>query len=119
MLRYAIASIVLSLAACDAPGEGRNFERARYEAEAVMTAMSRYRADEGRYPQRLDALSPRYLPQAFFEAGRPGRAATHFDVRNVDAGGYDLAFGYNGPGINYCEYIRETAPPRWDCSGHY
>lgn len=115
----AIAWVAVSVAACDAPGEGRNFERARREAEAVMAALSRYRTDAARYPHRLDALSPRYLPRGFFESNRPGRATTYFDFRRVDAGTYDFAFGYDGPGMNHCDYIRGTAPPRWNCSGHY
>lgn len=118
-LRIAIACIVLLPVACDAPGEGRNFERARYEAEMVMAAMSRYRADAGHYPQRLDALSPRYLPGSFFEKNRHGRATMYFDLRKVDADGYDFAFGYTGPGLNRCDYVRGSAPVRWDCWGHY
>lgn len=118
-LRVVIACVALSFAACDAPGEGRNFERARREAEAVMAALSRYRADAGRYPPRLDALSPRYMPKGFFEANRPGRETTYFELHNVEADGYDFSFGYNGPGMNRCEYIRGTSPPRWNCSGHY
>lgn len=119
MIRVAIACPAISLAACDAPGEGCNFERARREAEAVMAALSRYRADAARYPRRLDALSPHDLTQGFFEANRPGRAATCFEFRHVDAGTYDFAFGYNGPRMNHCDDVRGTAPPRWDCSGHY
>lgn len=115
----AIACVAVSLAACDAPGEGRRFERARREAEAVMAALSRYRTDAAPNPHRLDALSPRYLPQGFFDADRPGRAAVYFDFQPVDADTYDFAFGYNGPGMNRCDYIRGTAPPQWRCSGHY
>lgn len=84
-----------------------------------MAALSRYHADKGRYPLRLDMLSPTYLPRTFFDADRAGRAVTYFDVQNVEAGGYDFAFGYSGPGMNHCEHIRGTIPPRWNCSGHY
>jgi len=79
----------------------------------------RYRADEGRYPERLDALVPRYLPHAYFDRDRPGRVATYYEWKQTGDGGYDFAFGYDGPGRNRCEHVRATVPPVWDCHGYY
>ncbi len=58
-LRLAIACVVLSPVACDARASTQLRAGARHAAEVVLAAMSRDRADAGRYPQRLDALSPR------------------------------------------------------------
>lgn len=84
-----------------------------------MAALARYRTEEGHYPERLDALSPRFLPEGYFESHRPGRATTYFELTNAESNGYDFGFGYNGPGINHCDYVRGTSPPRWECNGHY
>jgi hypothetical protein len=60
-----------------------------------------------------------FHPQGFFEANRSGRATICFDFQHVHGGTYDFVFGYNGSGVNHCDYIRSAAPPRWNCSDHY
>lgn len=122
MFRFAAACgffMFMLLAACDAPGEGHRFEQVRKEAERVMVALARYRAEEGCCPERLDALSPLFLPEGYFESDRAGRATTCFELTNAESSGYNLRFGYNGPGINHCEYVRGTTPTRWECYGYY
>ena len=105
----AIALACASLAACPAPGEGRNFELARAKAEPLVVAIEAYHADHQRYPRSLDALVPKYLAASAIDA--------RYVYESTDPQDYRFAFKYGGPGINTCS--RDSLNVAWECSGHY
>jgi hypothetical protein len=117
-MRAEILSIAmcLMLAGCPAPGEGRNFERARAQAEPVLRAIEAYQRAHKAYPRTLEQLVPEFLAQDALNGHAPG-ASVGFDYRSDTPYVYRFALRYSGPGINTC--VRDESNAQWQCNGHY
>jgi hypothetical protein len=106
----------LALTACPAPGEGRNFERARAQAEPVLQAIEGYRRAHNAYPRALDQLVPEFLGQDVLIGHAPG-GPVGFDYRSDTPYTYRFEMRYSSPGINTC--LRDESNVQWECNGHY
>lgn len=96
----AVAKILVPLLLPAADKVGKAADRARQTFDNVLTAfaLARYRREEGRYPDRLDALAPKYLPAAptdlfsgkapVYRPGRDGYLLYSLGVNTRDDGGH-------------------------------
>ena len=94
----------------DAPGVGPKAEQGYQVCAQIITALERYHAEQGVYPQTLELLAPAYLPGFSYKVG-----IISLDYR-LDGQSYKLIFRYSGPGLNTCTY---TPGAKWTCSGYY
>jgi hypothetical protein len=103
--------VVLLLAGCEKPGEGKRAEAGYTACEPVLAALADYQADTGRYPDSLDSLVPGYLAELPAEVtGYP------LVYERADGKSYTLRFSYEKPGMNTCAYQPDSG---WSCSGYY
>ena len=99
------------------PGRGEDAEMGYTIAAPILSALERYHADHGSYPDALRALAPEYLR----ESQLPPLRKTPRDIGDegfayvVDISGFTMGFRYDGPGKNYCIYKSTTR--RWSCGG--
>lgn len=113
------------LTGCWTPGEAH---AAYYAAKRVIPALEKFHHDRGQYPERLEELVPRYLPDRrdLLWRGRvqPLNAPGHNDPveervlgysRQGDA--YRLGFSYSSFGMNVFTYDSRTR--KWHESGYY
>ena len=108
-----IAAALFALAGCALwapwkPGDDPRGRALKARADTVVTALERYRADNGRLPSHLFELLPKYLPQL------PDGVKTEYDP-----GRDSLAFAYEPPrpdhGVTTCTI--EIGRGGWSCSG--
>ena len=86
------------------PAKGPKAEKFYEEAAPIISALELYKNERGSYPESLDDLIPKYIPEM------PSR--NFFYVIEKDT--YILAFKYEGPGVNSCAY---SPGKGWDCTG--
>jgi hypothetical protein len=114
-LAVVIIALMIGIVACgisdEAPGEGAKAEKGYELSATIIDALETYRAENGGYPDTLDALVPDYLAQLPADP-----VIDSFNYVPQDDG-YKLSFHYYGPGVNTCDY--SSASEAWDCSGYY
>ena len=110
------------------PGKGPK-ARAGYRAAApVITALEKFHADRGHYPESLGDLVPAYLPDRkdllYRGRAQPVNAPGHDESIPEDEFGYHrdgdtyiLMFSYTGPGMSHCIYASGTRT--WNARGYY
>jgi hypothetical protein len=93
------------------PGEGAKAETGYQNAERIISALERYHADKGSYPDTLQTLIPVYLDKI------PAAPQPSYDWEyRVKDARYLLTFRYVGPCMNQCTYGSDN--PKWTCSGY-
>ncbi len=113
MRRPAHAGLLLLLAGCPAPGEGRKAEQARAALDPVLGALRNFHRAEHRYPAALEELVPRFLVQL---PPSESEQSIHYGYHPVAPDDFQLEFRYGGPGMNVCD---ATAEKTWSCYGYY
>ncbi len=108
--------LLLFLSVCGPPsGRGVRAESWYERTAPVISALDRYHAERGAYPESLQALVPRYLTATALSALRFGLDhGLEYRPGNTD---YRLEFHYSGPGMNTCKY--DLRSKRWHCLGYY
>jgi hypothetical protein len=111
------AAIPLYVGMCTPPpGEGVQAWQGRARGAIVMRALDEYHATAHVFPDSLQELVPRWLPDsALVGPARRGPGAPFVYARIQD--GYTLSFRYVGPGMNTCEI--SSASRRWRCGGYF
>lgn len=92
------------------PGEGPKAEAGYQACQPLIEALADYKAQEGRYPETLGALSPAYLGEI------PAQVNEMEIIYRLTERSYSLEFSYAGPGMNHCAYTPEAG---WDCMGFW
>ena len=107
---------LLYISTCGTPsGRGVRAESWYERTEPVITALDRYHAERGAYPDSLQELVPRYLTATALSALKFGLDdGLEYRPGNAD---YRLEFHYSGPGMNTCRY--DLRSKRWRCFGYY
>jgi hypothetical protein len=105
------AAIMLNTAACLTIGPA-NDPIAEYHSNltrgtTIIAGLKRYQQDHGYFPERLSALTPRYMPVIPKTAQRSG-----FSYKVPAPEGFDLCFPYKRKGL--CCY--RPGWDFWDCS---
>jgi predicted lipoprotein with Yx(FWY)xxD motif len=94
---FLLAAVLFALffiASCgpSAPGESSAAQKGRSMAQTLVTALETYHADNGKYPQHLDELAPKYIPV------NPQRTDTgeigYIYLPEQDGSSYSLRYSY-------------------------
>ncbi len=103
--------ILLVGTGCPPPGKGRAAEQGYEAGQPVIEALEAHKKSEGTYPESLEVLVPDRISEIPVDPdGEP------FGYRLTEEG-YELDFGYTGPGINHCVYTPRGR--EWWCEGAY
>jgi hypothetical protein len=107
---------LLYLSMCSPPsGSGAEAESWYERTAPVISALDRYHAERGAYPESLQELVPRYLTATALSVLEFGpNLGLEYRPENTD---YRLEFHYSGPGMNTCKY--DLRSKRWNCHGYY
>lgn len=105
----------VTLAACAAPGQGKEAESGKRRGGEIIEALSDYRTINGHYPSSLRELGDRFAP----EANGAGKGKLRFIYTRHDEQRYTLFFKYFGPGSNLCAHESVDLTSEWKCSGAY
>jgi hypothetical protein len=98
MPRFAVVFglAVCSLVGCETPEKSPVAEVGYRAAAPVIAATDKFREDHGRYPVKLQELSPHYLRQV--------RQVAVFDSQNGDLQGYEYYPKGDRYGLNFVYY---------------
>ena len=106
-IRFALPIGLAFFFGCATPGHGEKAEHGYATLQPVIEALKRYKSDNGRYPNDLNELVPKYLSSF-------PREIDGFPMEYSPA--YNLHFDYTGPGYNHCDYSPNIY---WTCGGSY
>lgn len=118
MKSLAVIVMCLAVSACSEPGAGRNYERAKKQAQPVVKAIELFRVKHNSYPRTLDELVPAYLDAKVLQEHVPGSSVS-FYYRSGNSNEYKFEFDYSGPGRNSCSRNQTHEQGFWECKGHY
>jgi len=116
LLLVLVAFLALMIGCKNAPGKGKVAELGRARGAKLILSIESFDWDRAQYPQTLDELVPSHLSTSELKEllSEPPRFEYISGPR-----GYNLAFEYTGPGMNYCSHTSESIEPMWACGGFY
>jgi predicted lipoprotein with Yx(FWY)xxD motif len=111
----AVLFALLFMVSCgSAPGESSAAQKGRSVAQTLVTALEKFRDDNGKYPGHLDELAPKYIPV------NPQRTDTgelgYIYLPDADGSSYSLRYSY--PWYFWtddCTY--DLKQKSWKCGG--
>jgi hypothetical protein len=111
-----LISLLFLLSACEPPGKGEKAERGYAEGARLIKALDAFKQNNGRYPEQLGELVPKYL-DAVPDASKTGSNSLRFWYA-PKGDSYRITFNYRGPGSNNCIY-EPSMRKSWVCGGGY
>ena len=109
-------ALVLSLAGCCGPSKCIQARTGSTVLDSVVAQVEKFKERNGKYPVRLDDISPRYEDHMRWDFKADCRDCSLPEYR-TDSFGYELEFRYENFGKVRCLHNNESET--WNCKGVY
>ncbi|MEA9565336.1 MULTISPECIES: hypothetical protein [Xanthomonas] len=106
--------LLMSLAACAAPGHGVKAEKTKEIGDDLVRSIESYRTENEAYPRSIDDLEG--YPQ-ILSAANSANIKLFFVSNSPEH--YELIIKYFGPGSNLCVHRSTDDAGIWSCTGAY